>query len=50
MSKEKSFDEKMRELDKQIDRDLKAINLSLVGLLLQNLQNFRYTDSSGTPS
>ena len=46
---EKTFDEKMDELDKQIDRDQQSIHLSLVGLLMRNLQNFRYTNNGTAP-
>ena len=47
---EKSFDEKMRELDEIIDRNHRSIDASLFRIALQIVSKFRYTNNSGTAS
>ena len=42
---EKTFDEKMRELDKRIERDQKSIDRSLFNLAMHYLKDFRYTNN-----
>ena len=46
MDDNKTFDEKMRELDKRIERDMKSINATLLKMAFQALRNFRYTNNT----
>ena len=45
----KTFDEKMRELDERIERDMKSINETLLRMSFQALSNFRYTNNGTAP-
>ena len=49
MGDNKTFDEKMRELDKRIERDQKSINATLLRMVFQALSNFRYTNNDTSP-
>ena len=42
---EKTFDEKMRELDERIERDQKSIDATLLRMAFEALRNFRYTNN-----
>ncbi len=47
--KEKTFDEKMRELDERIDKDQRAIDRSLFRLALNYLARINYTNNGTAP-